>query len=200
MRVLCSAVPLEGHVRPLLPIARASRQVTTLASHLVRISTNECATGFVSFLAGPTFEDAFRLTEGDPRFARLSPTERGTATFTHFIAPAKLPDLERILAEWRPNLIVHECTDLAAPIAAAAAGVPAVTQGWGLVVSPGQITYDRAEIESLWRSRGLQVDISPARAVGDGSGRPGVRRSLASRLVGRWPRRWWVRSSRSAPP
>jgi hypothetical protein len=60
--------------------------------------------------------------------------------------------------EWQPDLVVHECTDLAAPIAAAAAGVPAVTQGWGLVPIPGRTTPDPADLAPLWHSRGLEPD------------------------------------------
>jgi hypothetical protein len=94
MRVLCSAVSLEGHVRPLLPIARASRgRPRRIASQPVRTYTSECARSPSSHCwPDPTFEEAFTFTERDPRLAELSLTESGTATFSHFIAPAKLPD------------------------------------------------------------------------------------------------------------
>jgi hypothetical protein len=74
------------------------------------------------------------------------------------IAPAKLPALERIMDEWLPDLVVHECTDLAAPIAAAVAGVPAVTQGRGLVPIPGRTTPSPADVVPLWYARGLEPD------------------------------------------
>ena len=77
-------------------------------------------------------------------------------TFGQVIAPAKLPDLERIVTEWLPDLIIHECTDMAAPIAAAAAGIPAVTEGWGLVPLPGLTVPNPADVVPLWRSRGLE--------------------------------------------
>jgi UDP:flavonoid glycosyltransferase YjiC (YdhE family) len=160
MRVLCSAVPLEGHVRPLLPIAQALAK----AGHDVRIATGSDShervreAGLIPLLAGPTVDDAFALSEHDPRFADLSLTQRGGATFSQIIAPAKLPDLERITAEWRPDLIVHECTDLAAPIAAAVAGIPTVTQGWGLIPLPGLTVPDPADLVPLWHSRGLETD------------------------------------------
>src|SRR5450631_2523643 len=160
MRVLCSAVPLEGHVRPLLPIGRA----LVAAGHEVRIATGPDfhqrvhEAGFVPLLAGPAFGEAFLATERDSRFAQLPLTQRGGATFTQFIAPAKLVHMERIVAEWRPDLILHECTDLAAPVAAAIAGVPAISQGWGLVPLPGETVCDPADVEYLWRSRGLEMD------------------------------------------
>ena len=160
MRVLCSAVPMEGHVRPLLPVAQALLR----AGHNVRLATGPelhdlvRAAGIHPVAAGPSCELAFGTVERDPRFAELSFIQRAPVAFSQVIAPAKLPDLEQIVAEWRPDLIVHECTDLAGPIAAAVAGLPAVTQGWGLVPLPGRTVPDPADVVALWRSRGVEPD------------------------------------------
>jgi len=160
MRVLCSAIPLEGHVRPLLPLCAALAG----AGHDVRVATGPefqariREAGFVAVVAGPSFAAAHATTARLPGVAELPLTQRGGATFSRVIAPAKLPELERIMAEWQPDLVVHECTDLAAPIAAAAAGVPAVTQGWGLVPDPGLTTPSPADLIHLWHSRGLEPD------------------------------------------
>ncbi|MBV9355897.1 MAG: hypothetical protein JO023_10260, partial [Chloroflexi bacterium] len=160
MRVLCSAIPLEGHVRPLLPLSTALAS----AGHDVRVATGPdfqaCVrqAGLVPLIAGPSFAEAHAATARLPGVAELSLTQRGGATFSRVIAPAKLPALERIMAEWQPDLVVHEWTDLAAPIAAAAAGVPAVTQGWGLVPIPGRTTPSPSDVISLWHSRGLEPD------------------------------------------
>jgi len=151
---------MEGHVRPLLPVAHALAG----AGHDVRVATGAGfherlrQAGLVPVLAGSAFEPAFALSERDPRFAEFSLTQRAAATFSLIIAPAKLVDLERIVAEWRPDLIVHECTDLAAPIVAAAASVPVVTQGWGLVPVPALTVPDPADLVSLWHARGLEAD------------------------------------------
>src|SRR5712692_8128999 len=91
MRVLCSAVPLEGHVRPLLPIARALVQ----AGHDVRFATGPDLhervreAGFIPLLAGPSGGYAFAVALRDARFATLSLSQRGAAAFSHVIAPAK---------------------------------------------------------------------------------------------------------------
>jgi UDP:flavonoid glycosyltransferase YjiC (YdhE family) len=161
MRVLCSAVPLEGHVLPILPIATA----LTRAGHDVRFATGVDLharirqAGLIPIAAGPRMVDAMAAAECDPRFADFSLSERGGATFSQLIAPAKLLDLDRILAEWRPDVVIHECTDLAAPIAAAAAGVPSVTQGWGLVPTTGEwFTPLVADVAGLWREHGLEPD------------------------------------------
>jgi UDP:flavonoid glycosyltransferase YjiC (YdhE family) len=160
MRVLCSAVALEGHVRPLLPIA------TTLvkAGHEVRFATGPDLharvreAGLTPVTAGPSGSIAFAASARMPRLAKLPANDRGAATFSQVIAPAKLPDLERILATWPPDLVIHEATDLAAPIAAATAGVPTVTQGWGLVPLLGLTTPAPTDVAVLWRSRGLEPE------------------------------------------
>jgi hypothetical protein len=160
VRVLCSAVPMEGHVRPLLPVAQALLR----AGHDVRLATGPelhdlvRAAGIHPVAAGPSYQLALGTVERDPRFAELSFIQRAPAAFSQVIAPAKLPDLEQIVAEWRPDLIVHECTDLAGPIAAAVAGLPAITQGWGLVPLPGRTVPDPADVVALWRSRGVEPD------------------------------------------
>jgi UDP:flavonoid glycosyltransferase YjiC (YdhE family) len=160
MRVLCCALPLEGHVRPLLPLGTALVE----AGHEVRVATGldlharVREAGLIPVAAGPSFADAFAATAHLSGLGELSPTQRGAATFSRVMAPAKLPDLERIVAEWQPDLVVHECTDLAAPIAARSAGLPAVTQGWGMVPLPGLTVPSPADVANLWRSRGLEPE------------------------------------------
>jgi hypothetical protein len=104
-----------------------------------------------------TIDEALALIRSDSRFAERSLNEQAAGGFGRVIAPAKLVDLERITGDWRPDLIVHEWTDLAAPIAAAVAGVPTVSQGLGLVLVPGLTMPDwrLAETAPLWRSRGM---------------------------------------------
>jgi UDP:flavonoid glycosyltransferase YjiC (YdhE family) len=160
MRVLCSALPLEGHVRPLLPLGTA----LVKAGHEVRVATGldlhgrVREAGLIPVAAGPSCADAFAATAHLSGLGELSLIQRAPATFSRIFAPARLPDLERIVAEWQPDLVVHECTDLAAPIAAAAAGLPTVTQGWGLVPLPGLTVPDPADVAPLWRSRGLEPE------------------------------------------
>src|SRR5258708_39386008 len=113
---------MEGHVRPLLPVAHALAG----AGHDVRVATGAGfhervrQAGLVPVLAGSAFEPAFALSERDPRFAEFSLTQPAAATFSLIIAPANLVDLERIVAEWRPDLIVPECNHPAAPHVSAA--------------------------------------------------------------------------------
>src|SRR5438067_5111525 len=141
---------------PLLTVARACarRPRRPLCKGPGHASTRAEA-GLTSALAGPTMETAFRAAENDERFAKPRlPTRR--SMFSQIILPAKLVDLERVVRGWQPHLISHECTDLAAPIAAAGIGVPAVSRGWGLVPVPGQTVPNPSDVIALWRSRGLE--------------------------------------------
>jgi UDP:flavonoid glycosyltransferase YjiC (YdhE family) len=64
---------MEGHVRPLLPVAHALAG----AGHDVRVATGAGfhervrQAGLVPVLAGSAFEPAFALSERDPRFAEF---------------------------------------------------------------------------------------------------------------------------------
>lgn len=163
MRVLCSCPPLEGFVHPLLPIASA----LVAAGHDVRVATGANMqlrirqAGLTPLLAGPTDSEAAAATARLPGLSDLAPGEQwrfGVAMFARVLAPAKLPDLQRIVAEWRPDLVVHVSTDLAAPIAAAAAGVPAVVQGFGLQLPPPMQAALMETGAALARAHGLAPD------------------------------------------
>src|SRR5215471_17440261 len=99
MRVLCSALPLEGHVRPLLPLGLALAG----AGHDVRVATgpdfDACVreAGLIPLLAGPSFAEAHAATALLPDLGELTLSQRGGATFSRVMAPAKLPELERIM-------------------------------------------------------------------------------------------------------
>jgi UDP:flavonoid glycosyltransferase YjiC (YdhE family) len=143
----------------MLPIARA----LVAQGHAVLFATGPDfqesvrAADVSPVVAGPSGQDAFEAADREPTFAQLSPSQRGGATFSHIIAPAKLPQLERILAEWRPDLVIYECTDMAAQIAATAAGVPRVLQGWGVVPRVGATYPSPVQASELWESRGLEA-------------------------------------------
>ncbi len=95
-------------------------------------------------------------------------------------APAKLDALVGVLADWRPDLVVHDSADLAAPIAAAAAGVPSAHHAFGRSIPVASLAAAAAETASLWAGVGLEpeplcglyrgtyVDLCPPSFQGDG--------------------------------
>ncbi len=138
MRVLFTCLPGYGHLLPTVPLARA----VAAAGHDVAFATaaDFCPrirrAGFVAFPAGMSLaeqlEQAGRLYEE----ARLPP---GKERFERFVprmlagvaAPSRVADLVRIIEDWQPDVVVHDETELAGPVAAAVTAVPYADQSVG---------------------------------------------------------------------
>lgn len=90
--------------------------------------------------AGPAPEDAWRF---------------GARMFAAVAGPAKVPDLVRVIEEWGPDLVVHDVTDFAGPVAAAHAGLPWVAHSLGPMF-PMEFSVAGAELAApMWEERGL---------------------------------------------
>ena len=161
VRVLFSCRPLTGHLYPLVPVARA----TTAAGHEVAFATAEPALsdalgdGFAAFSAGPGREAREAFVANLPDLRGLAPEEHRAVFFTQLfvgveLAP-RLRDLRAIIERWTPDVIVHEVAEPAAPIAAAAAGLPYVTSGFGPLLSPAIAAQVGRAAAPHWRAAGL---------------------------------------------
>ncbi len=161
MRVLVSAVPAIGHVVPLLDLAQALQ----LVGHQVRFATNEqshaliAGAGLDPVSAGMSHAEMVgerrrRWPETDTQPA----TAWATRMWARVMAPSTLKDLLVRMEEWRPDVVVHDEGEYAAPVAAVRAGIPWVTHAWG---SPLRPASDLAELEEhasmLWESCGLAM-------------------------------------------
>src|SRR5438105_4897796 len=166
MKVLVSTVPGYGHLQPLLPLATALAD----AGHDVAFAAGRelCAraktAGFVAFEAGLSIASAFqRLAKRFPggEYNRL-PTD-GILTwflphlFGEVLAPAMLQDLAPLVERWRPDVIVHDSWEFAAPLAAAHAGRPSISQTLGLRFEDTLLQLVAAAVSPLWR----QCDLEP---------------------------------------
>lgn len=81
-----------------------------------------------------------------------------TWRFATIEAPAKLDALHEASRAWCPDLVVHESADLAAPIVAAALGLPRVHHAFGRLVPLA--CWERAAEESrhLWTELGVTAE------------------------------------------
>jgi UDP:flavonoid glycosyltransferase YjiC (YdhE family) len=167
MRVLITSVSGYGHLQPLLPLAKALVD----AGHEVAIAIGPelrpraKAAGFKTFDAGLAVEAAFeRLAERypDQDYNRLEPAEILGWYLPHLfgevLAPAMLSDLEPLVRDWRPDVILHETWDFASPIAAASAGIPSVNQTLGIRFDDRIIETTAGAVAPLWRQHGLEPD------------------------------------------
>lgn len=180
MRACFSCVSGQGHVDPLLPLARALRA----AGHDVVFAT---AASFAERLGADGFRVLPAGLEHDQRTARLAPylgeivrlpvTRRRPLVFTRVFAcvdaPAKADELLAAASAWQPDLIVHDAADLAGPVVAAVLDLPSVSHGYGPLV-PLPILEDAAQLVApLWQrfglapeplcglARSLYVDVCP---------------------------------------
>lgn len=162
MRVLVTSSPPIGHVHPLVPLARALQQ----AGHEVRWATGPDACPIVEGAGLEAVVAGLTATERRAEYFRRYPEARELAPedlpghmfprlFGVLSAPPMLHDLLALVDGWRPDVVVHEAAELAAPIVAAVLGVPTVNQGFGALVHPERLTAASEAVAPLWEKAGL---------------------------------------------
>jgi hypothetical protein len=118
-----SCVVGVGHFNPMVPLAKAFEA----AGHRVSFATDP---GFVSHVRGLGFEAfpagldmpvAFRLfAESTPGFKDVPASEHMRYLMPGLFGGVRvepmLDDLDRILPEWRPDLLIHESAEMAGAI------------------------------------------------------------------------------------
>jgi UDP:flavonoid glycosyltransferase YjiC (YdhE family) len=118
------------------------------------------ADGFIVRAAGLNQAESRQLFDRQfPEFEALAPAERPAFMFPRLFGTVRagpmLADLIPIMAEWRPDVNVHEAGELAGPIAAATLAVPSITHAFGGVTPKERVAAASIEVSSLWRSQGL---------------------------------------------
>jgi UDP:flavonoid glycosyltransferase YjiC (YdhE family) len=162
MRVLFTTTPGWGHVHPLVPLARALRDrgADVLWAAAEKLAPALERAGFQTQAAG------IALGDGPPPFdptqlASVPARERSTLIFTSVFAgtlvPPMLADLVAIVERFQPTLMVREAAEFAAPIAAAAAGVPCVTHSLGRIMPAEHMAAIGEQVAGLWE----EFDLEP---------------------------------------
>ncbi|HET7416900.1 MAG TPA: nucleotide disphospho-sugar-binding domain-containing protein [Solirubrobacterales bacterium] len=156
MRVLVTAAPEAGHVVPLLGVSCALRD----AGHEVRVATHPSVHGLIAGAGLAPVAAGLSGREVDAERLRRWPesdgqpaTQWGVRMWVHVAAPPMAGDLAPVLRSWRPDFVVHEEGEYGGPVAAAAAGVPWITHGWGSPLRPAadlQALEAEAERAGLW--------------------------------------------------
>ena len=136
------------------------------AGHAVAFATDApilsevSAAGFEAHPAGTGAETREQWSARFPGFDRLVGDAQRTFFFTKIFADIELApraaDLERIVSSWRPDLVVHEIAELAAPLVCTAAGIPYVDVGYGSLVPLSILEAAGAAAAEQWRTRGLE--------------------------------------------
>jgi UDP:flavonoid glycosyltransferase YjiC (YdhE family) len=163
MRVLISTTPAVGHIHPVVPLALAIQA----AGHQVLWATGASACaglqaqGFDVTPAGAELSD--RMAEYVRRYpegATLPPPQRPDHMFPRLfgelgMAPM-VDDLLPLAQQWQPHVLLHEAAELAAPLVAAALGIPNVTHGFGAIVLPGRVAQAGLFTAPVWQEHGLE--------------------------------------------
>jgi len=160
--MLFTSRPLAGHFEPLVPLAVQARA----AGHAVAFATGEPyasrarQAGFDAFRAGR--DEGFRA-EWAPRFPGfdqlVGDAQRHfflTEIFANLELVPRAEDLESIVDTWRPQLIVHEVAEFAAPLVGTARGIPYVDVSYGSLISSSLLRATGEAAGRHWQARGLE--------------------------------------------
>ena len=132
MRVLISSTKFLGHLNPMLPYCDALKTL----GHEVAIAAPEDTAarlgqaGMLHLPVGePTQEKVDAARRAIDAASGAAAVKAAVAESFLRLADAALPDLRRIIADWKPDVVVRESLELAAFVAAAAADVPCCRVG-----------------------------------------------------------------------
>ncbi len=100
------------------------------------------------------------LRERYSGFDDLAPEDRPAVLFPKMFgeicAPSLLEDVLGVARTWRPDLIVHDAAELAAPLLATLLDVPCVTHSYGAITPRERVEAAAVCVEQLWRDHGLE--------------------------------------------
>lgn len=186
MKVLVSSTTGLGHRLPMTPLA-AELAARGHEVHWIGGPPGVEAAGpqgvQVTPAGMPEQERHVELLRLRQDLGSLPPRDRRSAAFSTAFAqlsvPAMLGPLRDLVDAWRPDVIVHEAAELAAPLIAAASEIPSVCHGFGQVV-PEDATRAAGEVLApVWNEeglapdrhagsyRGLYIDVYPPSLLGE---------------------------------
>lgn len=139
MRILFVCNPLYGHLYPMLPLASAAQA----AGHDVVLATSIDMVALAHDAGLSTWAIGMAHAEAGGN--------RQSSWLDYFESSAsrRIAQLTARCMEWRPELIIHEETELAGPVVAATLGVRSVVQGLGPTPPVRLLEWFAAAIERL---------------------------------------------------
>jgi UDP:flavonoid glycosyltransferase YjiC (YdhE family) len=164
VRVLVVTTAGTGHILPTLPVALALRA----AGHDVGWATAPESHAVVERHGFATSAVGMGLRDRHERFGRsyghaftLPPPERRpvmfAGLFADIAAPRATEELEPLLAEQRPDLVVHEVAEMASPPLTAAYGIPRITVAFSGELPEAVRAPAVDAVQPLWSRHGLEA-------------------------------------------
>jgi UDP:flavonoid glycosyltransferase YjiC (YdhE family) len=97
-----------------------------------------------------------RYPELDELSADEQPDFMFAKVFGEIGAPAMLADLLPLVESWRPDLLINDAAEFAAPIAARSLGMPHVTHAFGALLPEALVRQAGEATAVLWRAHGVE--------------------------------------------
>jgi UDP:flavonoid glycosyltransferase YjiC (YdhE family) len=151
VRLLFVCNPLHGHLNPMLPLARAAHN----AGHAVVVATGADLAPLAQRQGLPTWSVGMTHAQagGNHQASWLDYFEASARERLAHLAPR--------CAAWRPDLVIHDETELAGPVVAASIGVRSVVLGLGPMLPVRLLPWVAAAIERL-APRGSATEVLEA--------------------------------------
>ncbi len=164
LKVVCTCLPGYGHFHPILALATAIAE----RGHEVVFATAKefCPRieemGFATFPAGISLDTQLERAGATIDEATMSPSRERFVAFVPKMlagvaAPPRATDLVPFLRDWKPDILVHEETELGGPLAAAAVGIPWAGQSVGIMRPLAMARLAGQTLEPLAREWGVEM-------------------------------------------
>ena len=165
MKILVTSTPGLGHILPMVPLVGELRdrghEALWVGGHtgLDQIE----ALGIPVRRAGMPEGDRQRAFHArHPEVSSMPVMDRQRFAFPRVfgeVAAAEMVEPVRAAAaEWGPDVILHDAAELAAPLVAAALGIPSVNHGFGQIVPEPAVRAAGEVLAPRWRASGLEPD------------------------------------------
>ncbi len=165
LRVLFSCRPLYGHYTPLVGLARTLQN----AGHDVRFATAAPLDGAIRDEGYDV--DTVGLSEPEIWEIRLRDLDWSTQirnplrqrlvsfgqSFAAFEVPPRVAGMREVVQRWRPDLLIHETSEFAAPLVGALEGLPVVNHSFGPLVEADVMVAAGEAAASHWKTHGLPI-------------------------------------------
>lgn len=155
VRILFTTHGAYGHFHPIAPLALAAQG----KGHDVLVATGPGLTDWVARCGLRAVAAGLPADAVDAEVAQLPVDAARPAVFHRFstvAVPPTLADLMRVTNEWRPDVVVHEEGEYAAPLLAALEDLPCVTHSWPAPARPAaERQLYRELLGPVWAAQGV---------------------------------------------
>lgn len=185
MRILFTGPAAAGHLFPMVPTAQALRA----AGHQVLFAASRpleqlLGSGFpvTEIGDGSTIQDAMeRSAARGAGYVNRDRTqdeilELAAVGFAELSRPT-VSGLLAVAERWRPDVLVYDSFQAAAPLVAAKLGIPSVLHNFGVVSGHGMVARLAANFQDVYKEYEVSgpavpiaLDVLPASLGGDGNG------------------------------